>query len=415
MTTQRQPVDALTGLDRTRRSMGDGTLRGRARIATPYDPRRLKRPGAVVTPRFKAFIGGETVTLRAVDVEVPTGGTLVTFSQTLSRSGFGDLEMPAAEVPVTFQGYYDLHVSMNWKRGAAAPLGWRGGGSVRVRANGVAVYDSDVDLQMERSTGSRFRGVIPHRLAVPGVEFTLEVDHGDGATWTLEEVVLTVGLVDREEVGATPGGACWTNFAEYSDGQQLHLADWNETLVIGDRTVRWEATDDAGAEGGRIARFDQPSGSSEGIALTWDCPGIQRNGEALAKVRLSEAPYIVGPMLRVSDLGGYQARIFPSTNEFAIAKASPGSQEVIASTSVTLSAGSWYWVRFHVSGTTLSAKVWADGSSEPGGWMLETSDTQFTIGRAGFVGSTTPGDNVQRDIDVFAFSSTGTAPMEDPE
>ena len=82
MTTQRQPVDVVTGLDRTRRSMGDGTLRGRSRIATPHDPRRLKRPGAVVTPRMSGQSRPATILLTADDVAIPSGEpTVVTFGE----------------------------------------------------------------------------------------------------------------------------------------------------------------------------------------------------------------------------------------------------------------------------------------------------------------------------------------------
>lgn len=44
----RRPLGPVEGLRNTRSSLGDGTLGGRSRIATPYNERRLRRPTSVV-------------------------------------------------------------------------------------------------------------------------------------------------------------------------------------------------------------------------------------------------------------------------------------------------------------------------------------------------------------------------------
>ena len=36
------------------------------------------------------------------------------------------------------------------------------------------------------------------------------------------------------------------------------------------------------------------------------------------------------------------------------------------------------WVRYRVQGSTLSVKVWTDGTAEPANWELSTTDASIT-------------------------------------
>lgn len=60
--------------------------------------------------------------------------------------------------------------------------------------------------------------------------------------------------------------------------------------------------------------------------------------------------------------------------------ASTLSAQVNALTGYT--AGAFVWVRFQVIGSTLRAKVWADGSAEPSSWTVTATDTNFRTGGA---------------------------------
>ncbi|MCX6272723.1 MAG: hypothetical protein NTU44_16200, partial [Bacteroidetes bacterium] len=59
--------------------------------------------------------------------------------------------------------------------------------------------------------------------------------------------------------------------------------------------------------------------------------------------------------------------------------------------SFSWTTGTWYWMKMKIMGTTLSGKIWADGSSEPGTWtMTQTlggTNWNLTSGYPGFVGS----------------------------
>ena len=61
-------------------------------------------------------------------------------------------------------------------------------------------------------------------------------------------------------------------------------------------------------------------------------------------------------------------------------------------TTLSLTTGNWYWVRFQFSGSNYKVKVWADGDSEPttggagDGWnVINTDDTYSTAGSVGLL------------------------------
>ena len=141
-----RPLDALTGLDRTRRSMGDGTLRGRASIATPYDPRRLRRPGAVTTPRFTGA-NGQSITLTSTD-PIPDGGGPVAFDAIAEGllSGFTNTvgeTPPLTEIIVPFHGISQATIEFTWT-GVDHDSAWRGEGTrLELRLDGETLWRWD--------------------------------------------------------------------------------------------------------------------------------------------------------------------------------------------------------------------------------------------------------------------------------
>ena len=89
-----------------------------------------------------------------------------------------------------------------------------------------------------------------------------------------------------------------------------------------------------------------------------------------------------GAVLRWTDANDwYKAYVSGST--FYIQKKIAGNATFIASTPFTANANTSYTIRFRVVGTTLSAKVWATGSTEPSAWTLTTTDTSLASGYCG--------------------------------
>jgi hypothetical protein len=59
------------------------------------------------------------------------------------------------------------------------------------------------------------------------------------------------------------------------------------------------------------------------------------------------------------------------------------STSVLKSVPFAAGAGTSYTLRFSISGTTLSAKVWKTGTTEPTNWMISATDSTFSSGFCG--------------------------------
>lgn len=112
--------------------------------------------------------------------------------------------------------------------------------------------------------------------------------------------------------------------------------------------------------------------------------------EVLARVKTSTVTASTtagGVVLRGSGSSGtenaYTCIFFGS--ELRISKYVSATLTTLATTSsLGLSANTYYWIRFRANGTSLQARIWADGSGEPGSWNLSTTDT--SISTAGWAG-----------------------------
>lgn len=88
----------------------------------------------------------------------------------------------------------------------------------------------------------------------------------------------------------------------------------------------------------------------------------------------------------------YLARLEFSTSQavvLTLRKRVAGSESFLTqhTTGLTHSPGARFAVRFQVTGSTLRARAWADGSPEPDTWQVETTDTDLTA--AGEIGMRT--------------------------
>ena len=80
----------------------------------------------------------------------------------------------------------------------------------------------------------------------------------------------------------------------------------------------------------------------------------------------------------------------------------------VADTTFTQSSNTEYWIRFRAQGTTLSAKIWADGSGEPSTWTISGTDTSFASGQVGIFLSP---DAVGTTAVYDSFSVNDTSPL----
>lgn len=158
--------------------------------------------------------------------------------------------------------------------------------------------------------------------------------------------------------GTASDGHVWT--IQSGDGQSVAS---NEG-VISNSTASTFATLGsalAGADAEGLVRFSLagPASDNAGILLRW----TDASNHWLC--RYNSATGTVVAMVKIS--GTYTTL-------------SPGF-------TITLGTSTFYWLRFRVQGTTISFKIWQDGTSEPGAWSEQyTNSSQNVAGAVGLYG-----------------------------
>jgi len=90
----------------------------------------------------------------------------------------------------------------------------------------------------------------------------------------------------------------------------------------------------------------------------------------------------MGAVLRWTDGNNWYKSYIDGTN-LVIQKMVNGSTTILNEITFAAQAGISYSLRFSVAGSTLSAKVWQTGSSEPVYWMVTATDSTFQSGYCG--------------------------------
>jgi len=88
----------------------------------------------------------------------------------------------------------------------------------------------------------------------------------------------------------------------------------------------------------------------------------------------------IGAVLHWTDSSHWYRAYIDGTN-LVIQKA--GSSTPLATTKFSASTNTGYFIRFSITGTTLSARAWAAGQAEPTNWMVTATDSSYTSGSCG--------------------------------
>lgn len=225
----RPRIEPDESLRNTRRSMGDGTLQGRLRIATPYDPRRLRRATSAITAgnppvgEFLALTG--TVTVAGAGTAV-----LASMDTVQSQHGFGtvsaagdvpDLPITAsylAEVDVRWtDGHRDTSVPEVTLNGTVVDSPWPDDGHVWGRwidqAGFVGTAGDTFDVKVTPSDGAQHDAVVTVRLmVVEPLRIVAQVIESCFDSFATDPVFSTVGVgtgthqwdsVDESIIGST--------------------------------------------------------------------------------------------------------------------------------------------------------------------------------------------------------------------
>ncbi|HZS77972.1 MAG TPA: hypothetical protein VFA41_15290 [Ktedonobacteraceae bacterium] len=89
-----------------------------------------------------------------------------------------------------------------------------------------------------------------------------------------------------------------------------------------------------------------------------------------------------GAVLRWKDTNNWYKAYIDGTN-LVIQKKVNGTTTTLITVPFKATAGTSYTLRFSVVGTTLSAKVWQTGTSEPANWMATVNDSSLSSGYCG--------------------------------
>ncbi len=187
----------------------------------------------------------------------------------------------------------------------------------------------------------------------------------------------------------------------YTPGQ--HATDFREYprgRLPRDMTERWATGSTSRVEG---ALYDLPGRNTLQLTggngvnrflVTWnaiDGDTNRGNQEMLTLLRPVSVnpsdPMAARPTIRAGGTLGAENgyRLLLGINStLAIGKLSGGTPSTLDSASHPFVLGGWYWVRFGATGTTIRARVWADGDAEPVAWTLSTTDASFPDGYLGF-------------------------------
>lgn len=98
--------------------------------------------------------------------------------------------------------------------------------------------------------------------------------------------------------------------------------------------------------------------------------------EATVRFALSAATISAGVELRYSSSSVYY-RLAATTSSLSISKNTGGGPLTLATTALTITAGTFYRLRFRVTGVlpvSLQGRVWPDGTAEPAGWTVIALD-----------------------------------------
>jgi len=90
----------------------------------------------------------------------------------------------------------------------------------------------------------------------------------------------------------------------------------------------------------------------------------------------------LGAVLRWKDGNNWYKAYIDGSN-LIIQKKVQGTTTILGTKAFTATAGTSYSLRFSISSTTLSAKVWQTGAAEPTNWMITVTDSSIQSGYCG--------------------------------
>ncbi len=166
----------------------------------------------------------------------------------------------------------------------------------------------------------------------------------------------------------------------------------NDTFHRPDQTF-WGTASDGLAWGGDVNTSSDCSIAAHKGQITRTANGVSyytgllgpsfANGEVLASGSISRYnPSHLGAILRWSDNSHYY-KAFIDGQQLHLIKRDGKNAPTLQAIPFTAQANVSYTIRFRAFGTTLEARVWQTGTTEPTAWMVTGTNNTFPSGRGG--------------------------------
>lgn len=123
---------------------------------------------------------------------------------------------------------------------------------------------------------------------------------------------------------------------------------------------------------GRITSSSASTFATLGASL------LTADGEGLIRFQVASSQNTFGILLRFTSTSNYYLARYDGAGNLAFFKNIGGTKTTVGSYAFAPGSGTFYWMRFHVSGTTISIRSWQDGTTEPGTWNYSTTDTSLS-------------------------------------
>ncbi len=207
--------------------------------------------------------------------------------------------------------------------------------------------------------------------------------------------------------------------------------------------VGWGLNDNGQPWEGSVAYDPRILGTSTGVGNVGDGFGrLIHNGDGFLEQVAMTGPVVAGNVeslvkfkfnfnasqgrFRIGARGNYQvaSNVLQHTGYALIVAGGATTLELVKKTTMSgvystvtpttntaftaISSVNTYWVRFQITGTTLQARIWQDGSVEPSTWHFVATDSSLTSGRAWLGLGQLSGTTTARTVSIAEYSYSQT-------
>jgi len=195
----------------------------------------------------------------------------------------------------------------------------------------------------------------------------------------------------------------YTDFSEYTTGVQP--SDWSTRWLATNST--WQVAEKIPSTGGKV--LEHTATATARRALIWDDVGLPTDCDIKASIKTDTKSTLQnGIGVRISGVAqfaesGYFIQLASRTQlgyDILFGKYVAGAFTELGNSGQTFnwSANSYVYLRLQAIGTTIKAKYWFDGDTEPSSFQFSVTDTSLTSGGTGVIANTLTGI---RDYDQF--------------